>query len=98
MSVQTARFRIPPRQILAVTEQIEVLFAAVHAAAPPGMRYTVLRENDGAVFTLILELTDGVDNPLPSIPAAAAFRSWLASQTDDDVTPRACTVLGRYSA
>lgn len=50
------------------------------------------------MFTLILELLDGADNPLPSIPTAAAFRSWLPSQTDDDPAPHSCTVVGRYSA
>lgn len=91
MSVPTVRFRTSP-------EQIEALFAAVHAAAPQEMQYIALQETDEPVFTLILELLDGAENPLPSIPGAAAFRSWLPSQTDDDPAPRPCTVVGRYSA
>lgn len=97
MIVQTVRFRTTPQQITAVTEQIEVLFAALRAAAPRGVRYTALHETEDPVFTLILELPDGAENPLPSIPAAAAFRSRLPGWTDDDVAPRLCTVLGRYS-
>lgn len=98
MSLQTIRFVTSPEQSSAVTEQIEALFAAVHAAAPPNMQYIALRETDGPVFTLILELADGAENPLLSVPAAVDFRNWLPGQTDDDLAPRSCTVVGRYSA
>lgn len=98
MSVQTVGFRTTPEQVPAVTEQIEAVFAAVHAAAPQRMRYTALLETDEPVFTLVLELPDGAGNPLPSIPAAVVFRNWLPSNTDDDPMPRSCTIVGRYSA
>ncbi|MDV7133032.1 hypothetical protein [Williamsia muralis] len=98
MSVQMVRFRTSPEHSAAVVDEIAALFAAVHAAAPSALHYIALEEIDEPVFTLILELTDGVENPLPSIPAAASFRSWLPGQTDDDPKPRRCTVLGRYSA
>ncbi|TCP56995.1 hypothetical protein EV191_101946 [Tamaricihabitans halophyticus] len=98
MSVQIVRFRTTPEQVPAMTEEIDALFAAVTAAAPQGMRYIALRETDEPEFTLILELPDGADNPLPSIPVAAAFRGWLPSQTNDDPAPRSCTVVGKYSA
>ncbi len=81
-----------------MTEQIKTIFAAVHEAAPREMRYLALREVDHSVFTLMLEIPDGGSNPLQSIPAAAVFRGSLAGQTDDDVTPRSCTVVGSYRA
>lgn len=98
MSVQMVRFRTTPELAPVAAEQIETVFAAVQAAAPAGVKYTALQEADAPVFTLILELPDGVDNPLPSIPAAAAFRSWMMSHADDDTAPRSCTIVGRYSA
>lgn len=98
MSVQMIRFHTSSGQRAEVVEQIEALFAGVHAAAPQHMQYIALEENDEPVFTLILELPDGMQNPLPSIPAAAAFRSWLPTHTDDLPAPRPCTVVGRYSA
>ncbi|RVW01344.1 hypothetical protein [Rhodococcus xishaensis] len=98
MSLQMVRFRTAPEQIPEVTQQIEALFTAVHDAAPPGIRYLALREADEPAFTLILELPDRADNPLLSIPAALEYRSHLSGWTDDDVTPRPHTVLGRYSA
>ena len=91
------RFRTHPDHRGATLNQIEALFAGVHAAAPQQMQYIALQETDEPVFTLILELPDGVENPLPSIPAAAFFRSWLPTHADD-TAPRPCTVVGRYSA
>ncbi|OQO90068.1 hypothetical protein B1813_19815 [Saccharomonospora piscinae] len=98
MSVQMVRFRTTENQAAAVAEQLDEVFAAVHAAAPRGMRYTALRDAEEPVFTLILELPEGAENPLPSIPAAAAFRGWLPGRTDDDPAPRPCTVVGSYGA
>ena len=98
MSVQIVRFRIAPERSAAVSAQIESLFAAVHDAAPENMQYIASREADDSVFTLILELPEGAENPLPSIPAAADFRSWLLTQTDDDTMPRPYVVVGRYEA
>lgn len=97
MTVQMVRFRTSAEHADSVGEQITALFAAVRTAAPEGMRYLALRESDEPAFTLILELPDGAENPLPAIPAAAAFREWLAHHTSDDPRPRACTVLGWYS-
>ncbi|WP_430335884.1 hypothetical protein [Rhodococcus sp. ACT016] len=98
MTVQTVRFQTSPEHADAVVEQIAALFDAVHAAAPKGLKYFAVRETDEPVFMLLLELPEDAENPLPSIPAAAAFRAWLPTQTDDDPAPRACTVLGRYDA
>ncbi|WP_230535670.1 hypothetical protein [Streptomyces sp. OUCMDZ-3434] len=98
MSVQTVRFRTSPEQVPVATERINALFDAVHAAAPRDMRYIALRETGEPVFTLILELPDGTENPLPSIPAAVAFRRWLSGRTEDDPAPCSCTVVCRYSA
>ncbi|TYQ09528.1 UNVERIFIED_ORG: hypothetical protein L601_003700000230 [Gordonia westfalica J30] len=98
MTVQTVRFRTSPEHADSAVEQITALFDAVRTAAPEGMKYLALRESDEAVFTLLLELPVGAENPLPAIPAAAAFREWLPHHTSDDPRPRVCTVLGWYSA
>ena len=98
MTVQTVRFRTSPEHADSAVEQITALFDAVHAAAPEGMKYLALRDGDEPAFTLILKLPDGSENPLPAIPEAAAFREWLPHHTFDDPRPRACTVLGWYSA
>lgn len=98
MSVQIIQFRTTPERISEATQQIDALFTAIHDAAPSAMHYTALRDADEPLFTLILELPDGASNPLLSIPAAATFRGWMAGQTQDDVTPRSCLVVGNYSA
>lgn len=98
MSVQIVRFRTDPGEVHEVTQQIEHLFAAVREAAPPGMRYTALQEGDEPLFTLILELSDVADNPLPEIPQAVVFRRGVAAWAGGPVASRLCNVLGRYPA
>lgn len=98
MSLQMLRFHTSLDQRAAVIERIEALFAEVQAVAPQQMQYIALQDDDEPVFTLILELPDGAENPLPSIPAAASFRNWLPTHTEDHPAPRSCTVVGRYSA
>ncbi|ORL16045.1 hypothetical protein A6I85_00370 [Prescottella equi] len=98
MSVHIVRFRTSPEQNFAAEEQLEALFAGMHTAASQQMQCITPRETDNPVFALILECPDGARNPLRSIPAADAFRSWIPAQADDDPTPRSCPVLRRYSA
>ncbi|TDQ46146.1 hypothetical protein EV190_12653 [Actinorugispora endophytica] len=98
MSVQTVRFRATHERVLAVAKQTGSLFDAVRAAAPQATRYTAPRAADEPESTLIPEPADGAGDPLPSIPAAAAFRSRPADQTGGEPEPRPCTVSGGCSA
>ncbi|ORM38305.1 hypothetical protein [Williamsia sp. 1135] len=96
MSVQMVRFRIAREQIPEVTAQISATIDALRVAAPQGVTYTAFRDTEEPSFTLILELAEGTENPLPTLPEAAVFRRVLAGHTDDDAVPRAITVIGRY--
>lgn len=97
MSVQMVRFGTAHEQIPEVTAQITAMLDALRVAAPPGVTYTALCDTEEPHFTLILELADGTENPLPALPEAAAFRRALPGHTNDDVAPRALTVIGRYN-
>lgn len=98
MSVQTIRFHTHSEDTAETTQRIESLLAALHAAAPPQLRYLALRQHDEPVFTLILELAEGADNPLPAIDEAASFRDWLPDHTHDDTVPKQCSIIGKYYA
>ena len=51
-----------------VDAAIETLFAAVEAAQPEGVRYASTRLPDGVTSVILLQVDEGVENPLPSIP------------------------------
>ncbi|OHT84997.1 hypothetical protein [Mycobacteroides saopaulense] len=96
MSVQMVRFSTDKERVDEVQTAVAALFAAVSEAAPTGMTYTAGRVGDGPDFVFLLQLAEGVDNPLPSIPGALDFRAKLAGWAAGAVAPQPFTVLGRY--
>jgi hypothetical protein len=49
------------------------MLAAVERENPEGIRFTSCKLPDGETFVNLLELEEGVDNPLPGIAAAEEF-------------------------
>ena len=76
---------------------VGTLMAAVAEAAPDGIRYTLGTLPDGVTVVGLLELDDGVENPLLGLPAAGAFQRDLAGWVVGD-PPAAVRldVLGSY--
>ena len=70
MSVQMVRFSTDAERVHEVEDAIAALFTAVSAAAPTGMTYAAGRVGDGPDFVFLLQLAEGVDNPLLGIPDA----------------------------
>jgi hypothetical protein len=74
------------------------IFAAIEKAQPGGVRYASCRLNDGTTYVGLLQLDDGIENPLPQIPEFAQFladlkeKGWQA--TSPTVEP--LTVVGSY--
>ncbi|SHX19857.1 Uncharacterised protein [Mycobacteroides abscessus subsp. abscessus] len=60
------------------------------------MTYTAGRVGDGSDFVFMLQLAEGVDNPLVDIPGALDFRARVAGWAGEAVAPQPFTVLGRY--
>ncbi|AKC41732.1 Uncharacterised protein [Mycolicibacterium phlei] len=97
MSVQMVRFSTDAERVHEVEDAIAALFTAVSAAAPMGMTYTAGRVGDGPDFVFLLQLAEGVDNPLLGIPDALEFRGRVAGWATEPVAPQPFTVLGRYA-
>lgn len=74
---------------------IERLFAAVHRQQPAGVRYWYGRLPDGATYVALLELDDGVDNPLPGLPEGRQFQEELRRFAAAPL-PEPVTVIGSY--
>jgi len=90
------RFTATARQQPEVEEAVAELFDAVREAAPPGIRYVAIRDASSPDYELLLHLDPGVDNPLPGIPVAGAFRAKLAEWAPAQSAPRPAQVLGHY--
>jgi hypothetical protein len=72
--------------------------AALADATPQGIRYSTYKLSDGTTFVVMLELEDGVENPLPTIPAFRELQEGLKSWLAEPVAAEPLTVVGDYRA
>ena len=77
MNVTTVRATLKPEHVEAAEAAVKRMFAAIERAELEGIRYASLKLADGVTFLALLELEDGVENPLPSLPEAQAFYARL---------------------
>ena len=96
MTLQMVRFTTSSSNVAEIERAIESMIAAIQNAQPQGVRYAVTRLADGVTFQLFLELADGVENPLASIPEARAFQQKLPTWAVEPPAAQPVTVLGSY--
>jgi hypothetical protein len=65
MIVHTAQAKIKPEGVTDVRAATEKMFAAINAARPQGIRYASLLLADGETIFALVQLDDGVENPVP---------------------------------
>ena len=96
MTVHMVRFTATPEAADDVEAGVAALVAAVHEARPAGTQLRYYRQADGLTFVALLELDEGVDNPLPTIPAAREYQASLATWATTPPTPEPLTLLAAY--
>lgn len=96
MTVQTVRFTTTEDHVADVEAGIGSMLAAIDQARPAGMAYAACKLGDGVSFLLLLELDDGVENPLPTIPEARAFQQGMPGWAATPPAPETVTVVGSY--
>jgi hypothetical protein len=77
MSVLMVRSKVKAESAAEVEAAVTKMFSAIEEARPQGVRYTSCRLPDGVTYVALLELEDGVDNPLPNLPAFREFQENL---------------------
>jgi hypothetical protein len=90
------RSRVKPECVAEVEAGVRKMFAAIEQAQPKGVRYSSSRLPDGVTFLAQLELQDGVENPLPRIPAFREFQEILEQWIAGPPVPEQLTVIGSY--
>jgi hypothetical protein len=80
-----------------VTSATEKAFAAVEAQRPDGLRYAYLRRADSGEFLALLELDEGIENPLPGIQATRDLQATVARwATGPAPVPQPFELVGDY--
>lgn len=97
VTVLTVRYQVRPECADEAVAAAGELAGALAAARPAGVRYLLGRLPDGVTFVGHLELDDGVENPLPGLPAGRAFQQRLAGWVvGEPPVPRPLELAGAY--
>ncbi|OLT25088.1 hypothetical protein BJF79_13065 [Actinomadura sp. CNU-125] len=97
MPVFMIKYQVTEEGVTEVVQAIEKAFAAVRAQRPDGVRYAYLRRAEGTEFVALLELADGVENPLPGIAEARELLATVARWAVEAApAPQPLEVLGDY--
>ena len=91
------RYKTHPQHADANAALIAKVFAALAREQPAGVRYQVMRAEDGVSFTHVVTLEDGLPvHPVTSLPEFKAFAADIATRCETAPQQVPSTVLGRY--
>ena len=96
MNVLMVRSRVKQECTGEVEGAVKAVFAAMEKAQLRGVRYTSLRLGDGLTYVVMLQLDEGVDNPLPGLPEFQRFQAGLQQWLAEPPTPEQAQVVGSY--
>ena len=96
MNVLMVRAKVKAESVTEAEAAAEKMFAAIEQAQPEGVRYASCKLADGVTFVALLQLDEGVENPLPAIPEFREFQASLKDWVDGPPTPEELTVVGSY--
>lgn len=88
--------KVKAERVADVDEAARTMFAAIERAQPTGVRYASCRLSDGVTYVALLELDDGVENPLLALPEFRAFQDNIKQWIAEPPTPQPLTVVGSY--
>jgi hypothetical protein len=97
VTVLMVRYQVREDAVDEVDAAIGRLVDALRDARPAGTRYALGRMADGVTYVGLLELEEGVDNPLPGLSEARDLQQVLAAAVvDGPPAPQPFTVVGAY--
>jgi hypothetical protein len=96
MSMTMIRAKVKTESAADVEVAARRMFSAIEQARPRGVRYASCRLADGATFVILLDLEDGSENPLPTLPAFREFQDALTEWLAAPLLREQLTVIGSY--
>jgi len=96
MNVLMVRSRVKTESVAAIEAALRAMFSAIQEARPQGIRYASFRLPDGVTYVAWLELDDGAENPLPSLPAFREFQEHLKNWLAEPPVVEPLMVIGSY--
>jgi hypothetical protein len=96
MSVQMAEARIKAESVTDLQAAASRLFTAINAAQPEGIRYAWCLLADGETFVALVQVDDGVENPIPGFPEYREIQEGLKGSLAEPPNSQPLTVIGSY--
>jgi hypothetical protein len=96
MSVQMVQAKIKAESVTDVQAAAKNMFAAINAAQPEGIRYASCLLPDGETFVALLQIDEGVENPLPGFPEFREFLEGVEGSRAEPSNVQPLTVIGSY--
>ena len=96
MSVHMVQAKVRRESVTDVQAAAKKTFAAIDAAQPEGIRYASCLLPDGETFVALLQLDDGVENPLPGFPEFREFLEGVEASRAEPADVQPLTVVGSY--
>jgi hypothetical protein len=96
MSVQMVQAKIKRESVTDVRGAAKKMFAAIDAAQPQGIRYASCLLPDGETFVALLQIDDGVENPLPGFPEFRELLEGVEASRPEPANVQSLTVIGSY--
>jgi hypothetical protein len=97
MNVMMLRAEVKPESVADVEATVTKMFAAIEQAQPAGVRYASCRLAGTTTFVILLQHTDGIENPLPGVPEFKEFQANLPNWLAKPPVPEQLTVVGSYN-
>jgi hypothetical protein len=96
MTVLIAEAKIKAERVTDLQAAASKMFAAIDEAQPEGVRYAWCLLPDGETFVALVQLEDGVENPIVGLPEyrelQGSVEDWLAGPPKSGPV----TVVGSY--
>jgi hypothetical protein len=96
MTVLMFRASVKDEKVAEVDAAAQAMFSAIDEAQPQGVRYASSKLPDGTTYVILLAVEDGVENPLPTVPAFRRFQEGLRDWVTEPAKPEPLTVVGSY--
>ena len=97
MSVTMIRAKVKAERVADVEAAATTMFSAIEQAQPEGVRYASCRLADSATFVILLQLEEGIENPLAAVPEFREFQANLKDWIAEPPTTEQLTVVGSYN-
>jgi hypothetical protein len=96
MTVLTVRAKLKEEHVAEAEAAVKRMFAAIEREGLEGIRYASIKLDDGVTYLALLELEDGVENPLSELPEAQEFYASLPGWHAEPPEVGPGTVIGSY--